>query len=372
MVTLVGPRQSGKPTLARALFPDYEYITLEDPDRRRLATEDPRGFFKRYSGNLILDEIQRAPELLSYIQGLVDEPGAVRRFVLTGSHQLLLMEKVSQTLAGRTVIAKLLPFSKREIDRHPHPHRLEDYLFTGGYPRIYDRQLNPSTWLSQYLQTYVERDVRSLLRIGELDTFDRFLRLCAGRVGQLLNLSSLGADCGISQPTAGAWLSVLQTSFVAFTLRPHFRNFHKRLIKSPKLYFYDTGLLCHLLNISSPEMLRDHPFRGNIFENWVITERMKEFFNRGIEPPIYFWRDTKGHEIDLVLDEGTYLFPIEIKSSYTFHPDFLKNVRFLAQLQSDTAIPSPAGECVYAGEESFDFETFRVRSWIMPDANSNR
>lgn len=361
VITLVGPRQSGKSTLSRMVFPDYTYVSLEEPDRRNMAMEDPRGFFRNFPGALILDEVQRVPELLSYIQTLVDEPHSQRKFVLTGSHQLLLMEKVTQSLAGRTVITKLLPFSRKElVDKN---EELEFYLFQGGYPRIYDKKLNPTQWLEQYYQTYVERDVRSLLRVAEIDLFDRFLRLCAGRVGQILNLSSLANDCGISQPTARAWLSVLQASFIAFTLHPHFKNFNKRIIKSPKIYFYDSGLLCYLLKIRNQDSLREHAMRGNIFENWVITERMKSFYNQGAEPPFYFWRDAKGHEIDLIIDEGHRLFPVEIKSAYTFHPSFLNDMIYLNALQNAKKPSPPLGECIYGGKETLSYRDFSIRSW---------
>jgi hypothetical protein len=362
VVTIVGPRQSGKSTLSRFLYKSHTYLSLEDPDIRALAQNDPRGFFQHHTGRLILDEIQRVPDLLSYIQTMVDEPGNARHFVLTGSHQLLLMEKITQSLAGRTVIAKLLPFSRAELWSRHSNMSVEDFLFTGGYPRIYDKQLDPAQWLQQYCQTYVERDVRALINVSQLDQFERFIRLCAGRVGQLLNLSSLGNDCGISQPTARSWLSVLKASFICFTLQPHFRNFNKRIIKTPKLYFFDTGLLCSLLKIRESSVLSTHPLRGNIFESWVISERFKGFYNRGEEPPLYFWQDAKGHEVDIVIDEADYLYPIEIKSSYTFHPDFIKNVRFFNQLQK-TDRPPPLGECVYAGDAEMSFKDFAVRSW---------
>lgn len=365
VITIIGPRQSGKSTLSRSLFPNYTYVSLEESDVRQRATVDPRGFFKQYAGDLILDEVQRAPDLLSYIQTIVDEPGNRRKFVLTGSHQLLLMEKVTQSLAGRTFIAKLLPFSRREILQKSEdvPQSLEAFLHAGGYPRIFDQHLDPQQWLEQYYQTYVERDVRNLLNIGEADLFDRFVRLCAGRVGQLVNFSSLANDCGVSPPTANAWLSVLKTSFVCFTLSPHFRNFNKRLIKSPKLYFFDTGLLCYLLRIRSPEELFHHSMRGAIFENWVIVEKMKAEYNRGKEPDFYFWRDVKGNEVDLVIDQGERLYPIEIKSSATFHSDFLKGARYLNELQKADDEISLKGTCFYAGEDAFDFQQYRVDSW---------
>lgn len=363
IVTLIGPRQSGKSTLSRTVFPDFHYVSLENLDLRQIALQDPRRFLN-LGENMIIDEVQRAPDLLSYLQGIVDEPSNKRRFILTGSQQLMLMEKVSQSLAGRTFILKLLPFSKQEIIQKNPDMSLEDLLFTGGYPKIYDKDLPAQQWLSQYFQTYVERDVRELLNIGDLDSFQTFLSLCAGRAGSLLNLSSLATDCGISQPTAKAWLSVLKTSFICYTLKPHFRNFSKRLIKSPKLYFYDTGLLCLLLRIRSPEDLLQHPMRGAIFENWVIMEKIKNEFNQGQEPHFYFWRDVSGHEIDLVIDEGTSLFPVEIKSSQTFNNDFTKQLSFLNQLQKKST-GSPLGECIYAGTESFEFKDYKINSWKM-------
>lgn len=361
IVTVIGPRQSGKSTLCRKVFPNYRYVSLEDLDHRQIAHEDPRRFLQ-FADNMIIDEVQRVPELLSYLQSIVDEPGNTRRFILTGSQQLLLMEKVSQSLAGRTFIFKLLPFSKQEIAAKNPNLSLENLMFTGGYPKIYDQDLTAQQWLSQYFQTYVERDVRELLNIGDLNSFQKFLSLCAGRIGSILNLSSLATDCGISQPTAKAWLSVLNTSFICYTLQPHFKNFSKRLIKSPKLYFYDTGLLCLLLRIRSAEDLWIHPMRGAIFENWVITEKIKSEFNQGLEPHFYFWRDVSGHEVDLVIDEGTSLFPVEIKSSQTFNSDFTKELTYLNRLQKKQS-QIPLGECIYAGDESFDFKDFRITSW---------
>lgn len=359
-IVLVGPRQSGKSTFARNLFPDYRYVSLEDPDWRRLALDDPRGFFSRISGSAVLDEVQRAPELLSYIQGILDEPGGQQRFVLTGSQNLLLLEKVSQTLAGRSRLFSLLPFSQRELEMNqvPRDPSFERRLFTGGYPRLYAEGLDPTEWLAQYYATYVERDVRSVLAIGNLERFDRYVRLLAGRTGQLLNLSSLGNDAGISQPTAGSWLSLLKASFICLTLEPHFKNFGKRLIKSPKLYFYDTGLLCYLLRIRTLDHLMSHPLRGAIFENWVVTEKLKGFFNAGQEAPMYFWRDSNGHEVDLVLDRGTHLDPIEVKSGATFDPSFLDGLEYFAALQG-----RPGGELIYGGQESFVSRGVRVTSW---------
>jgi uncharacterized protein len=359
-VVLLGPRQSGKTTLARELFPSFRYISLEDPDLRRLAIADPRALLGDSSDSLILDEVQRVPDLLSYLQERLDDPWSQQRFILTGSQNLLLAAKVSQTLAGRTRIFSLLPLSQRELRLNGvrNGDALEARLLRGGYPRIYDQDLDPTEWLAQYYATYVERDVRQLLAINDLDLFDRYMRLLAGRAGQLLNLSSLGSDCGVSQPTASAWLAILKTSYICLTLQPHFKNFSKRLIKSPKPYFYDTGLLCYLLRITTPDQLSSHPLRGSIFENWVVTERLKGFVNAGREAPLYFWRDTKGHEVDLVIDRGTLLEPTEVKSAATFDPSFLDGLRYFSNLQQH-----PGGEVVYGGERSFGIHEFKVTSW---------
>ncbi len=367
IITLIGPRQSGKSTLARSLYPDYIYVSLESPDDRLLAIEDPRGFFKRYPAPLIIDEVQRVPDLLSYIQTFVDEPGFNGQFVLTGSHQMLLMEKITQSLAGRTLISRLLPFSLSELKQNGMNQAIssiDTLMFTGGYPRIYDKNIPPTLWLEGYFQTYVERDVRALLHVDHLHLFDRFIRMCAGRVGQLVNFSSLASDCGISPPTAQSWLSVLQTSFVCFQLSPHFVNFNKRLVKTPKIYFYDTGLLCTLLKIQNTTQLASHPLRGSIFENWVIAELMKSYFNKGEEPPLYFWREGNGKEIDLIVDEGTNLYPIEIKSAYSFDPSFLNNLKTFIRFPEDkNKKPSPNGECVYCGDTSYQFHNYHIRSW---------
>lgn len=369
VVTIIGPRQSGKSTLARALFSSYKYVSLETPDDRQLAEQDPRQFFERYFGSVIIDEVQRVPELLSYIQTFVDEPKFSGQFVLTGSHQFLLMEKVTQSLAGRTVIAKLLPFSYHEIHTETSEKSSENIdvlMHTGGYPRIYDKNLPAGQWLAQYHQTYVDRDVRELIKIDQMILFERFLSLCAGRVGQLVNYSTLANDVGVSAPTIQSWFSVLQTSFICFFLPPHFQNFSKRIIKSPKLYFYDTGLLCYLLKIRTSEQLAMHPLRGFIFENWIILEKIKSYLNQGIEPPLYFWRDTHGHEVDLIIDQGAKLYPIEIKSSYTFHSDFLKDLKYFQKLQKTKSKKSSEkfqGDCFYCGDDSFAFQGFQFKTW---------
>lgn len=354
VIAITGPRQTGKTTLSRALFPDFRYVLLEDLEIQKLAKEDPKGFFSRFSGSLILDEVQKTPELLSYIQGIVDTPNNKIKFILTGSEHLLLSQKISQTLAGRVRLFTLLPFSQSELPTLD----LNQRIFTGDYPRIHDQGLEPQGWLSSYYATYVERDIRSVINISDIDQFDRVVRLAAGRVGQLIDYTGIANDAGVSSPTVKAWISGLKSTFICFNLEPHFKNFNKRLIKSPKLYFFDTGLLCYLLRIHSQKELETHPLYGSIFENWVISEKLKQKFNKGLESNYYFWRDQKGNELDLVADNAGQLYPIEIKSSKTFHPSFLKGIEYLNTLQK-----TEYGEVIYGGTDSYEFKNFKITSW---------
>ncbi len=356
-IAIMGPRQSGKTTLSRKLFPDFGYFTFESPDLRSRVLADPKAFLNSLS-SAILDEIQKVPELISYLQEILDDPSDPRKFILTGSNNLLLHEKISQSLAGRTRIIELMPLQRKELPEKEQPNDLYSTLYYGGYPRIYNEKLNPTEWLEDYYRTYVERDVRLLLNVGDLNTFDRFVRLCAGRVGQLINYDSLASDAGISQPTAKSWLSVLQTSYICFLLEPHYRNFNKRIIKSPKLYFMDTGLLCYLLRIQSPDHIVSYPLIGSIFENWVISEIKKSFHHDGRQAPLYFWRDQHGHEVDLVVDQGDALFCMEIKSGQTFQKSFLKSVAWLNKLQN-----RQTGACIYGGKSSFKINDFLVQAW---------
>ncbi len=378
VVTVTGPRQSGKTTLVKMVFPDHEYVSLEAPDEREFAVADPRGFLKRYTGGVILDEIQRAPDLLSYIQGIVDAEDKPGRYILTGSQQIYLSAKVGQTLAGRTAIVHLLPLGLDELRGLPsrNPWQLNDLpkrgetpdfnietmLYGGFYPRIHDKGLAPQDWLSGYYQTYVERDVRELSNIGNLDMFQRFVRLCAGRTGQLLNLSSLAADCGISHTTARQWISILQAGFIIYLLPPHFVNFSKRVIKSPKLYFLDTGLLCYLLRIRNPADLTDHALRGAVFETYVVSELFKAFAHRGETPPLYFWRDRTGHEVDLLIDAGKKLIPIEIKSGATVNNSFFNGLRYYMALGEAVAQP---GILIHGGDDLYARENFVVLPWFQ-------
>ncbi|RME30140.1 MAG: ATP-binding protein [Deltaproteobacteria bacterium] len=375
-VFLTGPRQSGKTTLARATFPDFAYVSLEELHNRQQADEDPLGFLSRLEGckGAILDEVQKSPQLFSYLQGFLDE-GRGGPLVLTGSQHFLLSDRISQSLAGRVAILELLPFSLAELaGREPIPPGgfpetpvgrfpgdgigLDRVLLSGMYPPIHARRLDPVAWLEGYLATYVERDVRTLSNIGNLDTFTRFLRLCAGRAGQLLNTSSLAADAGVSNDTARRWLSVLRASYVVELLQPHHKNFNKRLVKSPKLYFLDCGLLCRLLGINDTEQLAVHPLRGAVFENFVFTELVKIYRHHGQRPPLFFWRDRTGHEVDFLIDGGTRLVPVEVKAGRTVAGDFLRNLDFFCRLSGE-----PAGALVYGGDEAYTLRGHRVIPW---------
>ncbi len=361
IVTLTGPRQSGKTTLARAVFASKPYVSLEDPDIRRMAMDDPRGFLARFPDGAALDEVQRAPELLSYLQTRVDADGRMGLFLLTGSQQFGLLSGVTQSLAGRTAFVELLPFSIHELDRvGVRPSSLDEMLFTGGYPPLYDRGIGPRAWLSAYVTAYVERDVRQFLKVLDLEAFQRFVRLCAGRSGQILNLSALATDCGITHNTAKAWISVLEASYILFQLRPHHANFSKRLVKSPKIYFYDTGLLCWLLGIQEPSQLVAHPLRGSIFETLVVSELVKTRFNLGERAALSFWRDSNGNEVDIIADLGLKLMPIEIKSGQTVNRDFFTGLERWQTLAGDLAV-APA--LIYGGTETYTYRGVNLYGW---------
>lgn len=327
-ITLTGPRQSGKTTLCRAVFPDHPYHSLEAPDERAFAQEDPRAFLARFPRGAVLDEVQRVPDLLSYLQGIIDADPAPGRWILSGSQNFALLASISQSLAGRTAMHQLLPLSWDEIRRFPRPPgSLEEAIFRGGYPAIFDRRLHPSDWLRSYVATYLERDVRTVRNVGDLTQFQRFVELCAGRTGQLLNHASLADDCGVSQPTARAWFSILEASFIAFHLPAFHVRHRRRLVKMPKLYFHDTGLACWLLGIGAPGQLRAHPLRGALFETWVVSEVHKHRMHRGVSGGLSFYRDRNGAELDLVVEAPDGLTLIEAKSAATPSSNLLAGVR---------------------------------------------
>ncbi len=361
VVTVTGPRQSGKTTLARAVFADRPYASLEDPDLRRAALEDPRSFLDRFPDGGVLDEVQRCPELLSYLQGRVDADGRMGLFLLTGSQQFGLMAGITQSLAGRSAFLELLPFSLPELDRANRlPGDTDVMLLTGCYPPLYDRPVKPAAWFAAYVTAYVERDVRQQLRVQDLESFQRFVRLCAGRTGQLLNLSSLATECGITHNTARAWLSVLEASYLVCLLRPHHANFSKRLVKASKLYFLDTGLAAWLLGIRTAEQLDTHPLRGNLFETFVVAELVKTQANRGESRSLYFWRDSNGNEVDVIVERGGRLMPIEIKSGKTVTREFFAGLeKWLALAGEAAAQPT----LVYGGTEGYAHKGIRVTPW---------
>jgi predicted AAA+ superfamily ATPase len=364
VLTITGPRQSGKTTLSRLAFPDHRYASLESPDTREYAATDPRGFLAEHGEGAIIDEIQRVPELLSYIQTEVDARPEAGRFIVTGSTHLGLLGSVTQSLAGRTAIVHLLACSLDELLRFDNaPSGLYDVLWTGGYPAILDRAYPPQEWFESYITTYIERDVRHVLNVGDLSAFQQFLKLCAGRTGQLPNLSQLGADCGISHNTARSWLSVLETGFISFRLRPHATNLRKREIRTPKLYFYDSGLVCALLGIRSPDQLRHHPLRGAIFEGWVVSEVAKHLLHRGSRPEIAFYRDRRGLEMDVLIRRDTSLIAMEIKSGQTVSSDMLSVFAPLRKRFEESGTEIAKSVLVYGGHDEQRRSDVRVIPW---------
>ena len=357
---ITGPRQSGKTTLIKSLFSELPYVSFEEPDVRQRAIEDPRSFFRNYPNGAIFDEIQRVPDMFSYLQSIIDANEKIH-FVLSGSQHFLLMEQVTQSLAGRVAILQLLPLSLTEMKNANLPlSTIEQTLFDGGYPRIFNQEIAPYDFHSAYLQTYVERDVRLLQQVNDLDLFVRFIRLCAGRIGQLMNLHSLANDAGISAPTATAWISILKASHIIFTLQPHFKNFNKRLVKTPKLYFTDTGLACHLLGIEKSEQLATHFLKGGLFENLIILELMKNRFNQGKKSNLYFWRDNHGHEVDCLIENADKLIPIEIKSSETTNFGFFDGLKYWKNLSEEN---TELGVVVFGGQTSLLTSSGDYVSW---------
>jgi len=361
VITITGPRQSGKTTLARAVFSGKPYVSLETPDEREFAATDPRGFLARWPQGAIIDEVQHVPALFSWIQSDVDASGQMGRFVLTGSQNFGLMANITQSLAGRSSLVQLLPLSVAELAGAAKlPDVLDAMLLRGGYPALYARSLNPGRWLADYTMSYLERDVRQISQVQDLSSFQRFLRLCAGRTGQLLNLSNLAQDAGIAQSTARAWLSVLEASYIVFLLPPHHRNLGKRIVKMPKLYFLDTGLAASLLGIQTTVQLVTHPLRGALFETLIVAEFLKARYHSGLSSNLFFWRDNVGLEVDLLLDEPEGLLPIEIKSSATVTEDMFKGLRKWLAVAGDAArLP----RVVCAAPESYQRSGIDVRRW---------
>lgn len=365
IIAIVGPRQSGKTTLCRNFFSNLPHVTFESPDNKERFDADPRGFLANYRKGAIFDEAQKCPELFSYLQEIVDSSQQMGRYVLTGSQQFRLHSGISQSLAGRVATFRLLPFSISELKADQafagflDGLLLDEVLWKGFYPPIYDRRPNVALWYGNYIQTYVERDVRSLINVSDLGTFQRFIRLCAARTGQLVNFSEIGEQAGVSHNTIKAWISILETSCILFLLRPYHNNFSKRLVKTPKLYFYDTGLLCWLLSIKNASQLNLHPMRGAVFESFIISECLKNKYNRGEENNLYFWRDQNGNEIDLIVDDVVNQTPIEIKSSMTFKSDYSKQVRKWKQISGSNAQPL----IIYGGDTSFEHQACKVLPW---------
>jgi uncharacterized protein len=372
VVVISGPRQSGKTTLARQLFSDRPYVSMEDADTRSRAEFDPKGFLHSFPNGAVIDEVQRTPGLLSDIQGVVDRRGIKGDFILTGSQQFGLLKQVSQSLAGRAGILQLLPLSHRELKAAQLPYSgLEQAMWQGGYPVFYrEKETNANAmtideaehyaWFNSYVMTYVERDIRDVLQVIDIATFRRFFLMCAARVGQLLNMNALASECGISHTTAKRWLTALETSYIVHLLEPHHQNFGKRLVKMPKLYFYDTGLLSHLLRIESAKALETHAYRGPIFENWVINETIKYRWNRGLRSDLYFWRDNHGTEIDLVFENNSQLNPVELNSGMTFSADWMRPWN---KWQSYSKQPNVKPVVVYGGDESHEMQQAHLMSW---------
>jgi uncharacterized protein len=357
-VAVVGPRQSGKTTLVKHVFKEKPYISLENPDTRSFALDDPRGFLSQYPKGAILDEVQRAPEIFSYLQQILDESTEKGLFILTGSNNFILQASISQSLAGRVAYLFLLPFALYELSGE----QIQDIyktVYQGLYPPIHDQKIEPDIWYPNYIRTYIERDVRLIKNISNLNLFERFVKLCAGRVGQLLNMNNLAIETGVDNKTISSWMGILESSFVIFRLQPHFQNFNKRIVKMPKLYFYDTGLACSLLGIHDPGQLAMNHYFGALFENLIISEFMKFRFNKAKDPNIYFWRDNTGNEVDVVIESGTGLFPVELKAGKTITSEFFKGLEKWLKISG-----AHHGAIVYAGDEhqkrSNDIE---VLSW---------
>lgn len=361
VICITGPRQSGKTTLAKVAFPSKPYISLEDPDIANLAREDPRGLLDSYKDGLILDEAQAVPEIFMYLKTAIDKDPVPGRYIVTGSHQFNLLQGITESLAGRAAFVTLYPFSAQELkDAGKKLSDPFETLLKGFYPPVYDREVTVYDWYTNYISSYIERDVRSVINVKDLWQFQTFVKMCASRVGQLLNLSALAQDCGITHNTAKSWISVLESSGIVFLLKPYHNNFGKRLVKSPKLYFVDTGLVCRLLGIKDAEQLFMHPNRGSIFESYVVADMLKNRHNKGLNPELYFWRDNIGNEVDVVYEDGKLIRSVEIKSGKTFSNDFTTGLETWMRFSGE----APAScSIVYAGDMEMKMKGIEVKKW---------
>ncbi len=362
IIAITGPRQSGKTTFLKSTFPEYEYINLENPDNREFAIEDPNGFLKRFSGKTIIDEVQRVPSLFSYLQSKVDEENSMGHYILSGSQNFHLMQNITQSLAGRVAIFRLFPFDFQELKSENllNSNYLSS-LIKGFYPAIFSREINSTIFYSNYIETYVQRDITELLEVKNLGLFKKFLSLLATRAGQLLNLNSLANECGISQPTAKSWLTVLESSYVVFTLQPYFENFSKRLVKTPKIYFYDSGLLCHLLGLNDTDYLMTNPIKGALFENMIIAEHIKRMYHKNEVVESWFWRDSAGNEIDLLFSKNQELIVHEIKSTETIMTNQMKGLNYFEK----TAINKKVSKkLIYTGNENYIRQNCEIIPWF--------
>lgn len=361
VITITGSRQSGKTTLVKEIFKDYTYVNLEDITIRDFAKQDIVGFFQKYNSKIIIDEAQNVPEIFSQIQVIVDNSKEKGQFILTGSQNFLLLEGISQSLAGRTAIFNLMPFSINELKNTKyHLNKYESYIQKGLYPRLYDQNIKPEDWLPNYINTYIERDVRKIINVSDLNRFRAFLKICAGHTGQIINLSKIGNEIGVSYKTAQKWLSILETSYIIFFLYPYYKNFNKRITKSPKLYFYDTGLACSLMNIRNTEQLDYHFAKGSLFETFIISEIMKQKFNGLLKGDVYFWRESNNNEIDCIIDTGNKLKAIEIKSGRTIKEDFFKNLKLFKKITEGIDVET---FLIYGGDEIQKRTEHTILNW---------
>ena len=370
LLALIGPRQSGKTTLAKFLRPDYQYINLELTENRDFAVSDPHGFLQTYQKGVILDEVQTTPELFPYLKHYTDQRNIVGEYILTGSQNFLLLEKITQSLAGRVALLQLLPLSLNELSAGGYPTDDSNlFIHTGGYPRIYDKKIAPSDFYPSYISTYIERDVRQITKVTDLRLFRQFLAICAGRVGQLVNFVEMGNILGIDHKTVKSWISLLEASYIIYLLPPYHRNFDKRIIKSPKLYFYDTGLVCSLLNIQDTTQLNTHFAKGALFENMIVVELLKQYIGDSKNTAFYFWQDSNMREIDLIIEESNRLKAIEIKSGKTLHSDFFKNLTMFQELAKAENVLS---FLVYGGDMAQNRTNAEVLPWHQVNSISNR